>query len=430
MYVYHIFFGIVLAVCIGMTWLDYKTNVNSHVEFSTFQIQYLVVYTLAYFSDWLKGPYVYVLYESYGLTEHDIAILFVIGFGASAISGPFVGTLADRFGRKKMCLAYFVVYILSALTKHVGEFRWLLIGRVLGGIGTSLLTTTFESWMVSEHHRRQFDPSLLDDTFVKSSLCNSGSAIIAGLLAQFVATYYGFIAPFVVALIPLAIGLFCCARWWLADQLGNPSETNGFKKGLAAMDQNLWVLGITQSLFLGSMYTFVFLWTPALEDSNTPYGLIFSIFMVMISIGSGIFKRVPIVKERWPFLILALSSLCFGLSAFYIQQRQAVFGMFVLFETVCGMMFPAYGSLRSMYIPEEHRTTIMNIYRIPLNVFVIIMLLNKKNMRLETTFGICAAANFAALVLWKWFKSAPKQYELVDQEEDFGDVEEETNGFE
>ena len=61
---------------------------------------------------------------------------------------------------------------------------------------------------------------------------------------------------------------------------------------------------------------------------------------------------------------------------------------------------------------------------------MIIMLLNKKNMRLETTFGICAAANFAALVLWKWFKSAPKQYELVDQEEDFGDVEEETNGFE
>lgn len=422
MYFYHIFFGIVFAVCIVMTWLDYKTSIRGEVEFSAFQIRYLVVYTMAYFSDWLKGPYVYVLYESYGLSEHDIAMLFVSGFGASAISGPFVGTLADRFGRKKMCLAYFVIYILSALTKWSEDFHWLLIGRILGGIGTSLLTTTFESWMVSEHHRRKFDPNLLDDTFVKSSLCNSTSAILAGLLAQLVANYYGFLAPFVVAITPLTAGLFCCAYLWVADQPGKADEASGFRKGLAAMDSNIWILGMTQSLFLGSMYTFVFLWTPALEDSTTPFGLIFSIFMVMISIGSGIFKRVPIIKERWPIIVLGLSTLCFGIVAFQIQNRPLVFGMFVLFEIGCGMMFPAYGSLRSMYIPEEHRTTIMNIYRIPLNVFVIIILLNKKNMQLNTTFGICAVSNLVALFIWKWFKTAPKQYEPVDQEEDFGDL--------
>ena len=428
MNVYHAFLGLVLIICIGMSWFDYKSNVNSDIHFSTFQVQYLVVYTLAYFSDWFKGPYVYVLYESYGLTERDIAMLFVSGFAASAISGPFVGTLADRVGRKKMCLAYFVVYIVSALTKWSEEYHWLLVGRILGGIGTSLLTKTFESWMVSEHHRRKFEAKLLDDTFVKSSLCNSGSAILAGLLAQLAATYYGYLAPFVVALAPLTTGLICCARLWSPDQPTESNEAGGFQRGLAAMDRNLWTLGMTQSLFLGSMYTFVFLWTPALESPNTPYGLIFSIFMVMISIGSGIFKRVPIVKERWPSVILGLSVVCFGVTALHIQNHQVVFGMFVLFETVCGLMFPAYGSLRSMYIPEEHRTTIMNIYRIPLNVFVILILLNKKNMRLETTFGICAATNLVALVLWKSFKAAPKQYEPVDQEEDFGDLEE-INGF-
>jgi MFS family permease len=236
------------------------------------------------------------------------------------------------------------------------------------------------------------------------------------------AVYYGFIAPFVVALVPLLAGLICCARWWLSDQPAKANEAGGFQKGLAAMDQNLWILGMTQSLFLGSMYTFVFLWTPALEDSNTPYGLIFSIFMVMISIGSGIFKRVTLVKERWPAIVLGSSALCFSVTALQIQNRPVVFGMFVLFETICGMMFPAYAGLRSKHVPEEHRTTIMNIYRIPLNLFVIIMLLNKKNMQLNTTFGICAAANFVALVLWKSFKTL--QYELVDQEEDFGDLEE------
>lgn len=405
MYFYHYFFANVITICMVMTWFDYKTSIKRNVEFSTFQVRYLSVYTLAYFSDWLKGPYVYVLYESYGLTEQDIALLFVIGFGASAISGPFVGTLADRFGRKKMCLAYFVIYILSALSKHMHQYHWLLVGRVLGGIGTSLLTTTFESWMVSEHQRRQFDLALLDDTFVKSSLCNSGSAIVAGLLAQLSVTYYGFIGPFVVALVPLSTGLLCCARWWLPDQPSEANTTGGFQIGLATMDQNLWILGITQSLFLGTMYTFVFLWTPALEEPNTPYGLIFSIFMVMISIGSGLFKRVSIVKERWPFIVLGSSALCFVATAAQIQNRSTIFVMFVLFESICGIMFPVYAGLRSKYIPEEHRTTIMNIYRIPLNVFVIIMLLNKQNMQLGTTFGACAVANLVALVLWKWFKT-------------------------
>lgn len=37
-----------------------------------------------------------------------------------------------------------------------------------------------------------------------------------------------------------------------------------------------------QSLFEGSMYTFVFLWTPALSPTgeHLPHGMIFSCFMV------------------------------------------------------------------------------------------------------------------------------------------------------
>ena len=151
--IFQILFGIVLSIYLCLTYQDYTSTSTQNITFRKFQSQYLIVYTLAYFSGWLKGPYVYILYESYGLSESDIAVLFVAGFGSSAISGPFVGTLADRFGRKKMCLVYFVIYIASALAKHMPNFNWLLLGRVLGGIGTSLLTTTFESWMVVEHHR-------------------------------------------------------------------------------------------------------------------------------------------------------------------------------------------------------------------------------------------------------------------------------------
>ena len=45
--------------------------------------RYLLVYLLATMSDWLQGPYVYALYADYGYDQHDIAVLFVAGFGSS-----------------------------------------------------------------------------------------------------------------------------------------------------------------------------------------------------------------------------------------------------------------------------------------------------------------------------------------------------------
>lgn len=49
-----------------------------------------------------------------------------------------------------------------------------------------------------------------------------------------------------------------------------------------------------QSLFEGSMYTFVFLWTPALSPNGEPipHGMIFSCFMASSMVGSAIAGRL------------------------------------------------------------------------------------------------------------------------------------------
>jgi hypothetical protein len=46
--------------------------------------------------DWLQGPHVYALYESYGMSKHEIEILFIAGFGSSLLFGTFVGSIADK----------------------------------------------------------------------------------------------------------------------------------------------------------------------------------------------------------------------------------------------------------------------------------------------------------------------------------------------
>ena len=66
------------------------------------------------------------------------------------VFGTFIGSLADRFGRKRVCLVYVAVYIVSCVTKHVNSYSVLMVGRLLGGVATSLLYSVFDAWMINE----------------------------------------------------------------------------------------------------------------------------------------------------------------------------------------------------------------------------------------------------------------------------------------
>ena len=196
-----------------------KTGVSAtpgNTKFPTFQANYLFVFLLAMFSDWLQGPYVYELYVSYGFNQVQIAELFVCGFGSSMIVGTFVGGLADKLGRKMMCIAYCACYIIACMTKLVPEYWTLMLGRFLSGVSTSLLFSVFESWMVCEHFKNGFDASQLGDTFAFATFGNGMVAVIAGLVANYAADNMGVgvVAPFVVAILPLFVVAVTVGLTW------------------------------------------------------------------------------------------------------------------------------------------------------------------------------------------------------------------------
>jgi Sugar-tranasporters, 12 TM len=80
--------------------------------------KYLIVYLLATMADWLQGPYVYALYAEYKYVKHDIAVLFVAGFGSSMIFGSFVGGMADWGGRRAFVVLFAIIYAASCMTKR------------------------------------------------------------------------------------------------------------------------------------------------------------------------------------------------------------------------------------------------------------------------------------------------------------------------
>merc|ERR1719401_515978 len=81
--------------------------------FRAYQWTYLCVWCVCVAADWLQGPYVYALYAAYGFSSSEIAQLFVAGFGSSLAFGCVVGSVTDKFGRKRCCMAYCSLYILS-----------------------------------------------------------------------------------------------------------------------------------------------------------------------------------------------------------------------------------------------------------------------------------------------------------------------------
>ena len=117
-----------------------------------------------------------------------------------AIFGTYVGLYVDMYGRRMGCILFCVLEIVINTLEHFPSLPLLLFGRVLGGISTSLLFSAFESWMVTEHRKREFPEEWLASTHGLASTGNGVAAVIAGVLAQLSADAMGDIGPFRLAI--------------------------------------------------------------------------------------------------------------------------------------------------------------------------------------------------------------------------------------
>ena len=50
--------------------------------------------------------------------------------------------------------------------------------------------------------------------------------------------------------------------------------------------------------------------------------------------------------------------------------------VFCVFELCVGIFWPSMMGMRAKYVPEDIRATIINIFRVPLNLFVCVVLFN------------------------------------------------------
>lgn len=432
---YHMSIIPLMLLTIALAWQARpSTSEELPPGFQKFQWAYLSVWSVCIAADWLQGPYVYALYSAYGFSSHEIAQLFVAGFGSSLLFGCVVGTIADRFGRKKMCLAYCVLYIISCCTKHWKIYGVLMLGRVTGGIATSILFSCFECWLVSEHcSRNKFSSGLLSYMFGLMFTSMYCVAIFAGLIAQFAADAYafapisegssmymgGYCSPFDLSIVCLLIGMGLITVLWQENygtdqQVDSVGMLQNIKEAgrLLTTDKNNALMCLIVACFEGSMFAFVFNWTPALASKVVPppFGVIFALFMMACMCGAS--TATFLGDALKPRLRLALT-FSIGIGAFIVAAIVAskpnflsvCFATFLIFEFCCGLYFPSVGILKSEVVPEHVRSTMYNMYRVPLNAVVVCLLLS--NISMIKCFTLCASLLAAALVAVVGINLAP-----------------------
>jgi len=469
-------FFVALTICAAITFLSsefYKQkfkkaqDVNAEDEISPevkerhtkLLKKYLFVYLLAVLSDWLQGPYVYALYMENGFAQHEIAELFVAGFGSSMVFGSFIGGMADSGGRRTFVIIFAVVYAASCITKHFKDYGILMLGRLLGGVATSLLFSVFEAWLIRAHADADLPKSCLSKSFSWAAFSNSITAILAGLVANKLANdstmthisgniyVGGYLNPFDLAL--GACGVCAAGAFMLWEENYGERSSTGDKDndksgqwykalqeafGTTINNRDVLLCGLVSSLFEGSMYIFVFCWTPLLKsfagDTALPFGLIFSTFMVSCMAGSSLFS---ILVEKYPVERLAVPLFAFasvGMAIVGLGFNESISFVGMLFFEMCvGMYFPIMGTMKGGIVPENKRAAIYNLYRIPLNFIVLFSLLND----LTASFSFMLNATMLAIATALQFvltkrrhrsgnqSSAPKEVEQPLLEEEMED---------
>ncbi|KAL8714306.1 MAG: hypothetical protein Q9220_001637 [cf. Caloplaca sp. 1 TL-2023] len=326
---------------------------------SRFKRLFYPVYILVWGADWLQGPFIYTLYkDEKKLPEETVATLFTTGFLAGAISAFFVGSLADRYGRRTACLVYCAITSLSCLSLVSNNISILFAGRALGGLGTTLMYTVFEAWMVTEYNQRAMARTSLklSNIFGRMITLSSVVAVFAGLV----------------------------------------------------VDKRVLTLGLTSCCFEGSMYLFIFFWSPALKSSHKlaglsgalPFGIIFANFMGAMMLGSMLFTIV-MTNRKWMSCrellqtVVTLASVSL-LSTIFFRHEFITFWCFCVFELCVGLYFPCMAYQKGKIIDDGNRAHIYGLLRIPFNAFVVVAL----SLTREGTFRKVSCLSITALTHW------------------------------
>ncbi|MFF1716664.1 MFS transporter [Streptomyces sp. NPDC058268] len=154
--------------------------------------------------------------HDFGVGASDTAWLVSVLYLASAVAQPVLGRLADSIGPRRVFLGGLVVVVASGLVGAFAPgFLWLLVSRLLLGIGTSAAYPA--AMAVLRDESRRLGTPTPRTVLGRLSFAALGSAAIGPTLGGLLVATAGWRGIFAVNVPVALIALGCALRWIPAD---------------------------------------------------------------------------------------------------------------------------------------------------------------------------------------------------------------------
>lgn len=149
-------------------------------------------------------------------------------------------------------------------------------------------------------------------------------------------------------------------------------------------------VGIVESLWQATLNIFIFAWTPILQSTTTQEfnpGMVFVSFVLMIISGTKFYEVFNIYLKFNLFVSLAGCILVELIGFIIVLSTKSFMLTYILLAVIngiCGFYQPVNSIIKAKLLKEKVRALLMNIFRIPLNLYVVSALVFLKNLNPDT----------------------------------------------
>jgi MFS family permease len=284
---------------------------------------------------------------------------------AGMLAAPFMGALADRFGRRPLVLFPLAAYTLAFCAYLFAASSWtLILIRVLAGALTAGLVpavTGIVADLAADDRRAQW-------IGIVSGGASAGW-IVGPLLGGLLYDRWGYVVPFAVA-VGLALATFVVAAIMVpetrpaAEPVARPAVRPGLR---ASLPQSLPLFGLLMAVSFLVMFAWAFiepqLMFYAYDDlrwTSSQLGLTMSVYGVAMMAGEFAFGRLSDRVGRKPVLIIGLALFSAQFAGLLFFRDFTWIALSFLLAGLGNALFdPALGAYVLDIAPAEHRARIL-----------------------------------------------------------------------
>ena len=387
------------------------------------KVRYLIAYVLTRAAMWAKAPYLYTLFATvHKFSMAEIGILYLVDAVAAFIFGPITGQLADVYGRRFFCQFYNISIVLNLLMRMAGTRALAYGAQIVTGIGAGLINTTFEAWVVSEAGKDFKNFVIERDRFLKklfrtANILDAVMSILVSAICAIIYSIWGLYAPFWISIILTVLACIVIAILWDENKPMANSKVSALSQfAEACMElkkREVLSVGLIESIVMAVLNIFLFSWTPILKNSTTGginVGFIFTCMVLTMIVGTKTYEVTILHLGCDYYMSIAVSLLIEALLFFIVYCKESFFIRLIslaLINGFQGFYNPVNSIIKSKILIEKYRALLMNIFRIPLNLYVIIVLFTLRYMNPFTValiaglMSLCSFFIALSLNIWK-----------------------------